>query len=172
MMRHKLQTTADVLTPPTVSLLSFLPLILPFSSLSSQQRILKRYTSIFWTFWVSGVCHIMMDLWTQISWSETRAMKFFCIQVLGIILEDSVQEAWRRGYLGPRSQGEKGKDGEEEEKNIWWGRVLKVVGLGWTIAWLVYTTPIWIYPGLRRAQAGPKGGLLPFSILKSAFRQG
>lgn len=52
-----------------------------------------------------------------------------------------------------------------------WARILGGV---WVVGWLIWTTPMWVYPGLRAAArvTGNKGEFLPFSVvgwIKSLF---
>jgi hypothetical protein len=60
-----------------------------------------------------------------------NAMWFFVIQVPGILIEDTVQWIYR-SFIATRYTG--------------WE-----IGVGyvWTILWLTWTTPVWLFPLLR-----------------------
>lgn len=97
-----------------------------------------------------------MDTWGVIPLQECGALQFFCLQAAGIMFEDVVQYIWR--YVTGKS-----RDAEPDALE-------RVVGGLWVAAWLTWTTPIWIYPGLRRPITGDKGVLLPFSVVKRFIR--
>lgn len=78
-------------------------------------------------------------------------MQFFCIQTLGIMLEDAVQAL----YWSYR--------GEKVGASPWAATAL---GYLWVVAWMVWTSPVWIYPSMQRDQGGR---ILPVSII-SLFR--
>ncbi|KAL8826942.1 MAG: hypothetical protein Q9170_007209 [Blastenia crenularia] len=68
-----------------------------------------RYLFVLLTFAISGVFHTLSDFSQGIPWQESGAMQFFCIQALGIMIEDFVQaifsprEKTNGAGEGPRS---------------------------------------------------------------------
>ncbi|KUI57319.1 hypothetical protein VP1G_10876 [Cytospora mali] len=127
MLRYKLKATADWLVYTVLDL--------------KRGRLATRYTHLFGVFVASGLCHIMMDIVGPIKLSETYAFRFFVLQAVGITIEDGVQWLWRklRGTT---------RDIYDTDPPVWWQRVL---GGAWTATWLIWTTPMWVYPGLRAA---------------------
>ena len=97
--------------------------------------LLTRYLKIFFAFLDSGVMHIVGDYGGDVSWGQSGAIRFFCTQVLGIMLEDAAQEVWRRVF------GEKGKG------------FCRAVCYVWVLAWLVWSTPSWCFPVARTMKA-------------------
>ena len=79
--------------------------------------------------------HIVADYGGNVPREQSGAMEFFCTQALGIMIEDGVQEVWR--LMGGR-------------KNTLFTRS---VGFIWTIGFISWSSPIWVYPvarGMRR----------------------
>lgn len=98
-------------------------------------------------FMISAVGHASA-IWTVDKHLGDGALRFFCMQALGIGLETGAMMAWRR--MG-------GKDGE-----LW-----KWVGYLWTVAWLTYTCSMqqeeFVAIGLYSRE------LLPWSIMRWAL---
>ena len=109
--------------------------------------IIGRYLFIFNTFLLSGLLHIAGDMAAGIRWHESGVVQFFCIQTLGIMIEDSAQVAWRK--LVGSCAGEPS----------WWQRVL---GYIWVLGFLAWSVPVYTYPAARR---GKGEGVLPFSVV-------
>lgn len=74
------------------------------------------------------------------------------MQTVGIVLEDTVQ-ALCRPYVG-----------EKVRASPWTARA---VGYLWVAAWMVWTTPVWTYPSMKRDEGGR---ILPFSLI-SLFKE-
>ncbi len=90
---------------------------------------MQRYTFTFFVFFVSGCLHVSSDMGAGIPTEDSGAIRFFCTQALGIMLEDGAQEAYRR--LG-------GKPGF-----FTW-----IVGYSWVLAFLSWSTAVWQYPAI------------------------
>lgn len=110
--------------------------------------LIGRYLCIFITFAVSGVFHTLSDIMQGIPWQESGAMEFFCMQTLGIMMEDAVQALYRS------------RRGNKARTSHW---AIRVQGYMWVVAWLVWSTPRWTYPLMQRDQGG---GILPFSLIR------
>ncbi|KAE8445948.1 hypothetical protein EG329_012727 [Mollisiaceae sp. DMI_Dod_QoI] len=96
-----------------------------------QGTIFSRYSKIFFAFAVSGSLHTGSDFGGAIPFTQSGAFRFFCTQALGIILEDGIQEVYRR-IFGDRK------------------RLLReAVGYLWVFTWLCWSTPSWAYPTAR-----------------------
>ncbi|KAG9237506.1 membrane bound O-acyl transferase family-domain-containing protein [Amylocarpus encephaloides] len=146
LMRPKLTTLSNF----------FINNLLHLPKSTPHERIFHRYASLLGVFFFSGLCHVAMDIWGVIPLLESGALEFFCAQAGGIMLEDGVSSF----YLRLR-----GVHKNKDRKPSVWQRVL---GAMWVASWLIWTTPMWIYPGMRRPVTGPKGELLPFSLVKIA----
>lgn len=115
--------------------------------------IVQRYTKIIICFFLSGVAHFFVDLATGLSYAESGAVRFFTTQALGIIIEDAVQEIWKR-----ISGGGKSADGESAR----WERV---VGFLWLWAFMAWSVPAWMYAPILSRTTGEQGPLMgPLSI--------
>ncbi|KAF7853264.1 hypothetical protein EAF04_010765 [Stromatinia cepivora] len=99
-----------------------------------RSTFIARYLKIFLAFAVSGAMHIASDYGGGISPRQSGAMTFFCTQALGIMIEDGVQEIWR--MMGGK-------------KNTLFG---KTIGIIWTLGFLCWSTPVWVYPVARDMQ--------------------
>lgn len=142
----------------------------PFSSLAdflihdllrlTQHLLLARYAQILATFLVSGLLHLVVDLALGMSFSDTGSVRFFCTQALGIAIEDGVQAVSRsvRGGIGAVGSSSSAPVGE--------GWVKKTVGFVWVVAFLSWSTPVWVYPAIRMNQGEAKDRILPFSVLR------
>jgi hypothetical protein len=90
-----------------------------------------RYSKIFFAFYFSGIMHIAADEGGAVPMAESGALRFFCVQALGIMLEDGAQAVYRN-IFGNKYSG-----------------VCKVIGYFWVIAFLSWSTPVWVYPVAR-----------------------
>lgn len=118
--------------------------------------VLERYTNIYFVFLGSGVFHLIYDTYLGSVPGESKAVMFFSSFAFGIMIEDGVQEAWRRlnGESGTR---------KETPKNgvpVWH----KVVGFIWVVVWLLLTAPWYLYPSARLPT--DIKWLVPFSIVE------
>ncbi|KAH8883275.1 hypothetical protein GQ53DRAFT_664035, partial [Thozetella sp. PMI_491] len=116
--------------------------------------LVGRYVFLFLVFAISGIFHAFSDTLTQrIPWEESGAMTFFCLQAVGIMIEDAVQaldRQWKPLLL--QAHGKKA-----------WGLVNTWTGYLWVVLWLVWSSPVWIYPHMRRDKGDP---IIDFSGLK------
>jgi hypothetical protein len=104
--------------------------------------LLERYTNIFFVFLLSGVMHVMSDLFMGVPMSQSTSLFFFCSMSLGIMIEDAVQAAWSRltDCHPPKTTSSAAVDGCYVP--CWH----KLVGFIWVCSWLSATTPVWLYP--------------------------
>lgn len=114
-----------------------------------------RYSSIFFTFFLSGTLHIASDIGISVPPSQSGALRFFCTNALAIMLEDGVQELSRR-LNGGKSPGG------------WWSRIL---GYVWVVVFLSWSTACWQYPQLRIVRR-EEDRILEFGVLRSAISDG
>lgn len=96
--------------------------------------LLQRYTKIFFSFATSGVMHVFADMGGGISMRQTGALHFFCMQALGIMMEDGVQAVYQQYFTTT--------DGGISEM------VGRGVGYAWVLFFIVWTSPVWVFPAL------------------------
>ncbi|KAJ9299847.1 hypothetical protein DTO271G3_2731 [Paecilomyces variotii] len=109
--------------------------------------LIERYLNILLAFSVSGIIHVACDIGSNVPLERSGAMLFFCSFAFGIMLEDAVQEAWKRLTGTPT-----GKSGETP---IW----KKVVGFVWVAVFISVVTPFYLYPSMQETKAS-----VPYSI--------
>ncbi|CZR63672.1 uncharacterized protein PAC_13569 [Phialocephala subalpina] len=115
----------------------------------SPGTIFARYSKVFFTFAVSGLLHAASDYGGAVPFTQSGALRFFCTQALGIMLEDGIQGLYRR-IFGNRK------------------RLLReAVGYIWVFAWLCWSTPAWVYPVARTMER--RDVLLTLDALVSPF---
>ncbi|KAK5124203.1 hypothetical protein LTR85_001906 [Meristemomyces frigidus] len=115
---------------------------------------LQRYSKIFISFALSGVMHVVADMGCGLSPHQSGAMPFFLMQALGIMAEDGVQAVWRR--LTVRFSFGEGV-----------ARFERIVGYAWVALYLVWTSPVWVYPACLPMRK--KDALLAFGAVKPLF---
>ena len=111
--------------------------------------LIARYLTLFLTFLVSGLLHLVADLTRGISWQASGAISFFCTHAAGIMLEDAVHA------LLPPAAG-----------HGWSSRCRKAIGYVFVLAFLLWSTPMWQYPSLSVDTGLPEDALLPFSVVR------
>jgi hypothetical protein len=112
----------------------------------------QRYFKIFVAFGISGALHAMAETTRGISLKDQGAVRFFCTQTLGIMIEDGFQELWRRLFGNAESDervngSKSGPEGSKYARPALWKRV---VGFLWLWAFMAWTTPSWIYPKMAQ----------------------
>ena len=70
------------------------------------------------------------------------------------MLEDGVQAIYRRAWGIKRGV----------EKRPRWGA--RLAGYVWTLAFMVWASPAWFYPGMREDRGEAVDRVLPFSFVK------
>lgn len=84
---------------------------------------------------VSGIVHLMADLGGDAPAANSGSMQFFCMQALGIIFEDIVVSVHKSFVpTTPASAS---------------ATFSRVIGYIWVLAFLAWTTPIWVFPIYR-----------------------
>ena len=75
--------------------------------------------------------HVAADGGGAVPMAQSGALSFFCAQAIGIMVEDGAQEVYRN-LFGNRYNG-----------------VCKAIGYLWVVAFLSWSSPVWVYPVLR-----------------------
>ena len=114
---------------------------------------LQRYTKIFASFALSGVMHVFADMGGGLTMQQSGALQFFCMQALGIMMEDGVKEAYKHltnvtGRL-PHSME-------------------RAIGYAWVLFFFVWTSPVWVFPATL--QMKEEEAMLSLSALKPLMR--
>jgi hypothetical protein len=113
--------------------------------------ITGRYTYILLVFTVSGLFHLAAEEYPYgIRWQQSGTLRFYSIQALGILLEDTVQAISRRLFSYRPSR---------------WTRA---VGYIWVVLWILWTSPAYFYPLLQ--DVTEKKPILPFSVVGPLLR--
>lgn len=115
-------------------------------------RLAARYMCIFLTFLNSGLMHAGGELAAGVSWQQSGAIRFFCTQTVGIMLEDGVQAIYGSA---------RGIDRSRTQPPIW----ARLIGYIWVITFLVWSTPVWTYPQIRINKGEEKDLVVPFSVI-------
>ena len=119
-----------------------------------RQGILQRYTKIFFSFALSGIMHIFADAGGGLSMRQSGALQFFCMQALGIVIEDGAQHIYKQ--VTKRKTGDTLITCE------------RIIGYTWVISFLIYTSPVWVFPATL--QMREEEAMLSLTALKPLIR--
>ncbi|KAF9886720.1 hypothetical protein FE257_011097 [Aspergillus nanangensis] len=111
--------------------------------------LLERYANVMVVFLTSGFLHLTTDYMQGVSPSQSGAIRFFSGFTLAFMIEDGVQEIWRK--LGsPSNQKSASSRAIVNQVLPLWQRV---VGFLWVMAWLSLTSPEYLlaYQDLPKA---------------------
>jgi hypothetical protein len=115
--------------------------------------LIGRYTKIFFTFFQSGLLHAIIDYSGGMDLNDSGSLRFFCMQALGIMLEDVVQAVYR--YVSGTKRGSKTP------------RWAKVAGYIWIVAFMLFwTTPSWFYPHALATTGEAESKMTTFNVLQ------
>lgn len=91
--------------------------------------LVSRYVRLAIAFFISGAIHYRADQLQGVPASENGAVVFFLMQAAGIMFEDTV--------------------GPIVAVVVPWPRVRRVLGWGWVLGFLIWSSPIWTYSSTR-----------------------
>ena len=114
--------------------------------------LITRYAHLLVVFLISGLQHALVDVAEGYTWESSGSLQFFFAQAAGIMLEDAVQAICRRQL----------RDSRGKPISTGWARY---TGYIWVTLFLVWSTPMWIYPALRVNKGEEKDILLPYSFV-------
>ncbi|KAH8171266.1 membrane bound o-acyl transferase family protein [Sarocladium implicatum] len=100
----------------------------------------ERCVNTILVFFLAGVAHIFVDYYDPLVPSTTYlpGLAFFVAQAVGIILEDSFQQAWRY-FTGTKFVK------KSSEVPLW----RKIVGYAWVFCFFAVVSPWYLYPKAR-----------------------
>ncbi|KAJ6132950.1 hypothetical protein N7471_008165 [Penicillium samsonianum] len=140
----------------------------PFTSISNfiardvlnltQYSILERYTNIFIVFLISAIFHVIVDILQSVPMESSGSMPFYLAFVFGIMLEDGVQNIWKRVQI---SDNEHEKTKQSSGIVPLWKRA---TGLVWVMLWLGVTSTWYFTPMIQSTNDDLR--VIPFSIAK------
>jgi hypothetical protein len=105
---------------------------------------LERYANISVVFLVSAIFHIIVDILQSIPMENSGSIPFYLAFVLGIMLEDGVQEFWK--HLQPWNEPEsKAKSSTKDAVPLW----KRSIGLVWVMLWLGVTSTWYFTPMIQ-----------------------
>ncbi|KAJ5546363.1 hypothetical protein N7494_003948 [Penicillium frequentans] len=133
----------------------------PFSSLGnfiardilglSRSSVLERYTNLFAVFLISSLYHVIVDLLQSVPPEYSGSITFYTGFVVGIMIEDCVQELW--GRFGAESS-----NSEKTEPAMW----QRILGILWVMTWLAITSTWYFTPMIQLT--GPDVTMVPLSL--------
>ncbi|KAK2810386.1 hypothetical protein FQN49_008542 [Arthroderma sp. PD_2] len=113
---------------------------------------LARYARLVTIFAISGFMHLLNDVAAGISVYKSGATQFFLTQALGILVEDFATHAYRSAFVGDKARP--------------YYLAEKILGFIWVGVFMVWASPMYIYPMMYRANTGLEDSVIPFSVMK------
>ncbi|KAJ5357884.1 hypothetical protein N7541_005042 [Penicillium brevicompactum] len=139
----------------------------PFTSVSNyiarnvlnlpRSSILERYTNLFTVFFISAVFHVVVDILQSIPMEKSGLMSFYLAFVLGIMLEDGVQEVWKRTGC-PDASREAMVHHSTNIMSFW----KRAIGFIWVTIWLGATST-WYFAPMTQSATGDLH-MVPLSV--------
>lgn len=109
---------------------------------------------LFSTFLISGLMHALTEIAQGLPPWESGAIRFFCTQAFGIMFEAAAQRSLRKVLRLRKS---------DDSQHTNFGRYL---GYCWTTFFLIWSTPVWIYPTISQNSGEEKDRIIPFSVFE------
>lgn len=139
--------------------------LLSCSILGSSHGVMPACITLFTAFFLSGILHTIFDLACHHSLEQSGALRFFCMQALGILAETVVQAAWKCWFEQQSEQGNTPSENrlsKQSQPQVW----KRVIGLVWLAIFMVWTVPGWMY--LQITSRSLK--MVPFSMVETVLR--
>ncbi|KGO44061.1 hypothetical protein PEX2_020700 [Penicillium expansum] len=140
----------------------------PFTSISNfiardvlnltRSSTLERYTNLFIVFLISAIFHVIVDILQSVPMERSGSMPFYLAFVLGIMLEDGVQNIWKRVQTS-NDRHEKAKQSSGIVP-LW----KRTAGLVWVMLWLGVTSTWYFTPMIQSTNDDLR--VIPFSVAK------
>ncbi|KAK3905769.1 membrane bound O-acyl transferase family-domain-containing protein [Staphylotrichum tortipilum] len=116
-----------------------------------------RYLRPWTVFLLSALFHVAIDASSGMVPSESGALRFFLIQPLGIVIEDTARPLYGALYGTATSTGSP----TVRERCL---------GAVWVGLWMAWTAPAYLYPVLSKTSSG-RAGVVPFSVIGYVTRR-
>jgi hypothetical protein len=117
----------------------------------TRSSLLERYTNIFIVFLVSAIFHVIVDILQSVPMEKSGSIPFYLTFVLGIMIEDGVQEIWKC-----KKQPKLSTDIVSPWK--------RAIGLLWIMLWLGVTSTWYFTPMIQSTTEDLR--MVPFSVAK------
>ncbi|KHO00256.1 TRI7-like toxin biosynthesis protein [Metarhizium album ARSEF 1941] len=114
----------------------------------------ERYLNTLLVFLLSGLLHVVVDSVQGVPPSQSKAMVFFPLFTVGFMVEDGIQEAWKR--LGAPKQAR-----QPDLGTPLWQRVL---GFVWVITWMSLTSRQYLFASRQMSEHGRE--FVPISVVR------
>ncbi|KAE8362862.1 membrane bound O-acyl transferase family-domain-containing protein [Aspergillus caelatus] len=120
-----------------------------FNSISD--FILRSYARAITIFALSAVMHFLIDISAGIPVRKSGTIPFFCTQAFDIVLEDAAMKMY--SYITVYANARLPVLAE------------RVLGFTWVAIFLIWPTPMCVYPMMYRSAAGLNDAIIPFSTI-------
>ncbi|PLB44772.1 hypothetical protein P170DRAFT_458457 [Aspergillus steynii IBT 23096] len=115
-----------------------------------------KFTRMGVVFAVSGFMHFLIDISAGIPVYDSGAMRFFCTQIVGIIVEELFRAA--HGLIRPQHKTETPSKRQ------------RAVGYVWVGAFLVWSLPSYVYPMMYRGALGLDDSVVPVKLVQRVLQ--
>ncbi|KAJ5247958.1 hypothetical protein N7524_011918 [Penicillium chrysogenum] len=140
----------------------------PFTSVSNfiardvlrltRSSTLERYTNLSIVFLISAIFHVIVDILQSIPVERSGSMPFYLAFIIGIMLEDGVQNLWKRLQ---RPDNRQSKEKQLSGTVPLWRRA---AGMVWVMLWLGVTSTWYFTPMIQSTNDDMR--VIPFSVVK------
>jgi len=107
--------------------------------------LVARYAKLFFSFFISGLIHVITDRLMGLTIWETGAISFFTAQYIGIVVEDTFQ------WLFQRFRRYETKSTKGSYLPLW----QRVVGFIWLAVFQMWATPLGVFPLIKYSGCPP-----------------
>ena len=115
-----------------------------------------RCIRVFLSFFICGLLHLYVDEAGGVPWYDSGSLRFFCTQAIGVIMESYFHVLWSPFFSPSNKNRTRSRYGSSG-----WPRIL---GYIWTVAFLVWSAPVYSYAAIRQDINSGETTNLPFSI--------
>ncbi|OGM40168.1 hypothetical protein ABOM_011676 [Aspergillus bombycis] len=120
-------------------------------NIQARRGLIPKYARTATIFSISAVMHFLVDISAGVPVRKSGAIPFFCTQAFGIVIEDAILKLYSyiTAYANVRLPVP----------------VERVLGFIWVGLFLIWSTPMYVYPMMYRTAAGLDDAIVPFSII-------
>ena len=124
-------------------------------------NVVVRYLRAFATLLTSGILHLGVDIASGLAVHESGAIRFFCTQFVGVIIEDAAIWLYKRFARSAPDLSERSTTTREKDIKL----SHRVIGMIWVVLFLSWSYPSYMYPLMYRTRAGYDDGVVPWSVI-------